>query len=106
MAHVAMFLALLPGNFQHFFLWVQISKSSIKVSLGSAIRSDVTNASTAETFFVGSTLPSAFSAAFAQIVLGFSENFLAVSDHQTAQFSIFTTGMVVAVFIAQISHHH
>ena len=72
---------------------------------------DVTDASTAETLFVGSTLPSTFSVPFAQIVPGFSENFIAISDLQTVQFSIFTfhefvtTGMVVAVFIAQISHH-
>ena len=40
------------------------------------------------------------------------KTFLAVSDLQTVQFSIFTfhgfvtTGMVVVVFIAQFSHHH
>ena len=50
------------------------------VSLGSAIRSDVTNASTAETFFVGSKLPSTCSVAFARIVPGFGEHLLAVSD--------------------------
>ena len=48
--------------------------------LGSAIRSDMTNASTAETLFVGSSLPSTFSVALAQIVPGFGENLLAVSD--------------------------
>ena len=64
-----MFLALLPRNFQHLFLWVQISEVlHINVGLGSAICSDVTDASTAETLFVGSTLPSTFSVAFARIV--------------------------------------
>ena len=55
-------------------------RSSFNVGLASAIRSDVTNASTAETFFVGSTLPSTFRVAFARIVPGFGENLLAVSD--------------------------
>ena len=78
------------------------------MSLGSAIRSDVTNASTAETFFVGSTLPSTFSVAFARIVSGFGENFLAVSDLQTVQFSIFTfnefvaAGVVIAGLFVQV----
>ena len=72
----------------------------------------MTNASTAETFFVGPTRPSTFSVALAQIVPGFGENLPAVSVLQTVQFSIIpfhefvTTGMVVAVFIAQFSHHH
>ena len=59
-----------------------------------------------------STLPSAFSVAFARIVSGFGENFLTASAFQPVQFSIFTlykfvtSGIVVAAFIAQISHHH
>ena len=86
--------------------------SSINASLGSAICSDVANASTAETFFVGSTFPSTFSVAFARIVTGFGENFLAVSDLQTVQFSIFAfhefvpAGIMIAGFVVQISHHH
>ena len=80
------------------------------MSLGSAIRSDVTNASKAETFFVSFTLPSSF--AFAWFVTRFSEDFLAVPDFQAIQFSIFTfhrfvnAGTMVAVFVTQISHHH
>ena len=93
-----------------FPLGVDFRWSSINVSLGSAIRSDVTNASTAETFFVGSALFSTFSVTFARIVLGFGENLLAISDLQAVHFSIFTfhefvtTGTVTVN--AQISHHH
>ena len=111
-AHVVMFLALPPRNFQTFSFGCRFRGSFIKVSLGFEIRSDVTNASTAETLFVGSTLPSTLSFTFAGIVPGFGQNFLAVSDLQTVQFSIFifhefvATGMFVAVFIAQVSHHH
>ena len=100
------------ATFSTFSFGCSFRVSSIKVSLGSAIRSDVTNASTAEIFFVGSTLPSTFSVAFARIVSGFGQHFLAVSDLQTVQFSIFTfhgfvtVGMVVVVFIAQSSDHH
>ena len=78
-AHFVTFLSLLLRNFQHIVLWVHISGSSMKVSLGSAIRSDVTNASAAETVFVGSTLPSTFCVAFARIVSGIGENFFAVA---------------------------
>ena len=82
------------------------------MSLGPAIRSDVTNASTEDEFFVGFTLPSTFGVAFARVMSVFGKNFLAASDLQMVQFSIFTfhgfvtTGMVVAVFITQVSHHH
>ena len=84
--------------------------SSIDVSFGSAICSDVTNASTAETFSVSFTLPSSF--AFAWIRTRFSEDFLAVPDFQAVQFSIFTfhrfvtARMMVAIFVPQIHHHH
>ena len=107
-----MFLALVPCNFQHLSFRCRFRGSSIKVSLGSAICSDVANASTAETFVVSPNLSSTFSIAFARIVLGFRENLLTVSDLHTVQFSIFTLhklvapGTVVAVFIAQTSHHH
>ena len=101
---------LLPHNVQHLFLWVQISGSSINTSLGSAIRSDVTNASTAETFSINFTLSTSF--AFAWFMTRFSEDFLAVSDFQAQKFYIFTfhsfvnAGMMIAIFITQISHHH
>ena len=84
--------------------------SSIDVSFDSSICSDVTNASTAETFFVSFTLPSSF--AFAWFVTGFSEDFLAVPDFQAIQFSIFTfhrfvtSSIKVAIFITQSSHFH
>ena len=84
----------------------------IDVSFGSAICSDVTGSSTARTFSVSFTLLASFSVAFAWIVTRFRENFLSVPDFQTAQFSLFTfhrfgtSGVVVVVFIAQISHHH
>ena len=77
---------------------------------GSAICSDVTNASTAETFSVSFTLHSSF--AIAWFVTGFSEDFLAIPDFQAVQFSIFTfhrivnTGMMIAAFVTQISLHH
>ena len=109
MAHFVRFLFLRPQNFRHFSLWAQILGSSIDVSFGSAICSDVTNASTAETFFVSFTLSSSF--AFAWFVTRFSEDFLAFPDFQAIQFSIFTfhrlvtTSMKVAIFITQISHH-
>ena len=73
------------------------------MSQDSAIRSDVTNASTTETFSVNSTLPISF--AFAWFVTRFSEDFLAVSDFQAVQFSIFTfhkfvtAGIMVAIFV-------
>ena len=110
MAHFVRSLFLRPHNFQHPSLWVQILVSSIDVSFGSAICSDVTNTSTAETFFVSFTLLSSF--AFVWFVTRFSEDFLAVADFQAVQFSIFTfhrfvtTSMKVAVFITQISRHH
>ena len=59
-------------------------KSSVKVSLCSAIGFDVANAPTAKTFFVGSAFPSTFSVAFARIVPRL------FSDFQTVQFSVFT----------------
>ena len=82
------------------------------MSLACAIRSDVTCASTAETFFVGSTPHTTFSVAFARIVPGIGENFLPVSDVQTVQFSILafhefvTAGITIAGLVIQISHHH
>ena len=84
--------------------------SSIDVSFGSAICSDVTNASKAETFFVNFTVPSSF--VFAWFMTRFSEDSLSVPDFQAVQFSIFTfhrfvtNSMKVACFITQISHHH
>ena len=87
MAHFVRSLFL--RNFQHFSLWAQILGSSIDASFGSsAICSDVTNASTAETFSVNFTLPSSF--AFALFVTRFSEHFLSVPDFQAVQLSIFT----------------
>ena len=80
------------------------------MSFGSAICSDMTNASTAETFSVSFTLPYSF--AFAWIRTRVSEHLLAVPDFQVMQFSIVTfhrfvtTGMLTAVFVAQISSHH
>ena len=67
MAHFAMFLALLPHNFQLCLspLGADFGGPPFKVSLGSAISSDVTNASTAKLFFVHSTIPSTFSVVFA-----------------------------------------
>ena len=77
MAHFARSLFHLPHNFQHLFLFgANFRESSSHVSLGSAICSDVADAFTAETFFVGFTLPSTFSVAFARFVSGFSENLL------------------------------
>ena len=64
-------------------------RSSLKVSLGSAIKSDVTNAPTAKTFFVCSAFSSTFGVAFGRVVRGFGENFLPVSEFQTVQVSIF-----------------
>ena len=91
MAHFAMIRALLPHNFQNLFSWAQISEVlSIDVSLGSAIGSDVANASTLSTFFVGVALPHTLSVAFTRIVPRFGEDVLAVSDFQTVQFSVFT----------------
>ena len=80
MAHLVMFRDLPPRNFQHLFLWVQISGVSIDMSLGCAIRSDMTNAPTTETFFVGSTFASTSRVAFARIVPRFGGNLLIVSD--------------------------
>ena len=77
MASFAMFLALLPSNFQHLLLWVQISGSSVKVSLRSAIHSNMTNAPTAKTFFVGSAFSSTSGVASGRIIPGFGENVLA-----------------------------
>ena len=85
-------------------------ESPADVSFGSAICSDVTNASTAETFSVSFTLLS--SIAFAWFVTRFSEDFLANLELQAVQFSIFTfhrfvtAGMMVALFVTQISHNH
>ena len=104
-----MFLSLLPRNFQSLFLCVQISGSSVKESLCSAISSDVANTPTAKTFFVGSAFPSTFGVAFDRIVPGLGENFLAVSDFQTVQFSNFAfnefvaAGVVVAGLFVQVS---
>ena len=95
----AMFLALLPRNFQLLFLWVRISGSSVKVSLCSAISSDVANAPTAKTIFVGSAFPSTFSVAFDRIVPGLGDNFLVMSYVQTVQF-------LIACLFVQVSHHH
>ena len=67
----------LPAPFP---LGADFGSTSMKVSLGSAIHSDMTSASAAETLFVGSTLPSTFSVASARIVSGFGENFFAVAD--------------------------
>ena len=58
------------------------------MSLGSG--SNVANASTLSTFFVGVALLHTLSVAFTRIVPRFGEDFLAVSDFQTAQFSVFT----------------
>ena len=64
--------------------------------------SDVTNASTAETFSANFTLPSSF--AFAWFVTRFGGNFLSVPEFQAVQFSVFilhrfiTTGMMIAIF--------
>ena len=111
MAHFARSVFLRPHNFQHPSpLGADFGGSSIDVSFGSAICSNVTNASTAETVSVSFTLP--FPSAFAWFVTRFNEDFLAVPDFQAVQFSVFTfhrfvtTGMMVAVFITQISHHH
>ena len=93
MTHVLMFRDLVPHNFQHLFLWVQISEVLIDTSLGTAFRSDVTNASTAETFSFSFTLPTSFASAW--FVTIFSEDFLAVPCVQ-----------MVAVFVTQVSHHH
>ena len=99
MVHFGTLLAPLPRNYQ-------------QVSPGSAVCFYVSNTSTPETFFVWSTHPSTFSVAFARIVSGFGEDFLAVSDFQTVQFAIFTfhefvtTDITVAGLVVQISHHH
>ena len=75
MAHFVRSLFLRPRNFQHVCLWAQTLGSSIDVSFGSAICSDVTDASTAETFSVSFTLPSTF--AFAWFLTGFNEDLFA-----------------------------
>ena len=90
----------------------RLRRSSIDVSLGSAISSDVANASTTKTFFVGCALPHTFSVTFTYIIPMFGIDFLAVSDSQTVQLSIFTfhelvtTGIVIAGLLVQISYHH
>ena len=82
------------------------------MSLGSAIGSDVANASTTKTFFVCFALPPNFGVAFALIMPRFGEDFLAVSDFQKVHFSVFTfyelvtAGIVIADLFVQMSLHH
>ena len=76
MAHFVTSLFLHPCSFPRLFLWAQISGPPMDVSLGSAICSDVTDASTARTFSVSFTLLASFCVAFAWIVTRFRENFL------------------------------
>ena len=67
---------------------------------------------TTETCFVAFALPSTFSIAFARIVPRFGEDFLAVSDLQTVQFSVFTfselvnAGLFVHIFLSTLERDH
>ena len=67
---------------------------------------------TTKTCFVAFALPSTFSIAFVRIVPRFGEDFLAVSDLQTVQFSVFTfselvtAGLFVQIFLSTLERDH
>ena len=70
-APVAMILAVIPHNFQRIFPGREFRKSSINVSLCSAICSDAANVSTTETLFVGCALLPTLSVAFTRMIPSF-----------------------------------
>ena len=76
-----------------------VRRSTVKVSLCSAIGSDVANAPAAKTFFVGSAFLSTCGDAFDRIVPGLGENFLAVSSKRyNSPFSPSTRWLLASSF--------
>ena len=76
------------------------------MSLVSEIGPDVANASTTKTFFVGFARPSTLSITFARVGARFDDFFLAVSDFETVQSSVFTVNELVTAAIAAVNDCH